>query len=164
MQTDQIQTQRLIADLLRVTGELRKITSRPFTPDGHLVGSLGEVLAANAYGLSLEPPSTKACDARDKDGRRIEIKATFGKRVAFRRHDVDCQPDHCLVLRLREDAGFDEIYNGPIHLILDRLSERSLPSNGQLQISLSQLQMLNRTVRDVERLRRVDGPSVAKPK
>jgi hypothetical protein len=30
---------------------------RPFTLDGHLVGSLGEVIAERVFGLSLYPPS-----------------------------------------------------------------------------------------------------------
>jgi hypothetical protein len=152
---DLLRARQLIEELLRITGELQKMTNRPFTLDGHLVGSLGEVFAANAYGLTLEPPSKKACDARDKEGKRIEIKATFGSRVAFRRHDVDCEPDHCLVLRLRQDADFDEVYNGPMQPIIEKLKVRALPSNGQLQISLVQLQALNTQVNDTERLRRV---------
>ena len=32
---------------------------RPFTPDGHMVGSIGECLVAAAYELELMPPSNK---------------------------------------------------------------------------------------------------------
>jgi len=153
MEFDRIRVRQLISDVFRITAELQRMTNRKFTPDGHLVGSLGEVIAANAYNLTLEPPSTKACDARDGEGRRIEIKATFGKRVGFRHHDDDCQPDHCLVLKLKQDAEFDEIYNGPMKPILEKLKLRSLPSNGQRQISLVQLKALNGQIDDTDRLR-----------
>jgi hypothetical protein len=159
MEFDHLHALRLVGELFRLTDELQKMTSQPFTPDGHLVGSLGEVFAASAYELELEPPSTKACDARDKNGKRCEIKATFGNRVAFRRHNADCEPHYCLVLRLKKDADFDEIYNGPMRLILDKLEARALPSNGQLQISLAQLQVLNAQVHDEDRLHRADTES-----
>ena len=42
---------------------------RPFTPDGHLVGSLGECLVAEAYSLNLMDPSNKGYDAVAPDGR-----------------------------------------------------------------------------------------------
>jgi len=155
MQLDQSRVKQLIEDVFRITAELQRMTNRRFTPDGHLVGSLGEVIAANTYDLTLEPPSTKACDAKDRKGRRIEIKATFGERVAFRHHDADCRPDHCLVLRLRQDAGFDEIYNGPMQPIFEKLNVRAIPSNGQRQISLVQLRILNAQIADAERLPQV---------
>jgi hypothetical protein len=157
MEFDRSYAKRLVGDLFRLTDELQRMTDRPFTPDGHLVGSLGEVFAASAYELELESPSTKACDARTKDGRQVEIKATFGNKVAFRRHDAECVPHHCLVLQLKKDADFEEIYNGPMQPIIDRLSVRKLPSNGQLQISLVQLRALNAAVHDADRLHRRDS-------
>jgi hypothetical protein len=151
---DQARAQSLVKDLFRITDELGAMTGRRFTPDGHLVGSLGEVFAASAYSVVLQPHSTKACDAVSMDGRRIEIKATFSDRVAFRSHDVDCLPDHCLVIRLKKDAAFEEVYNGPIKPIVEKLSVRKLPSSGQRQISLVQLRTLNAAVPEAERLPR----------
>jgi hypothetical protein len=154
MEFDRSRAKRLVGDLFCLTDELQEMTHRPFTPDGHLVGSMGEVFAAAAYDLKLEPPATKACDAKTRDGKRVEIKATFGKKVAFRRHDADCEPHHCLVLQLKKEGGFTEIYNGPMRPILNKLSVRNLPSNGQLQISLVQLSALNAEVSETERLYR----------
>ena len=43
-----------IRELYRITAELEeKYPGRRFTPDGHLVGSIGEVYAAEKYGLTL---------------------------------------------------------------------------------------------------------------
>lgn len=47
---------QLVAELYRVVNELEAMfPGRHFTPDGHLVGSLGECLAAHHYGLQLLP-------------------------------------------------------------------------------------------------------------
>lgn len=71
----------LIAELYRVVSELEAMfPGRHFTPDGHLVGSLGECLAAYHYGLELLPASSPGVDAVC-DGRHVEIKATQGSRV-----------------------------------------------------------------------------------
>jgi hypothetical protein len=152
MKLDTARVTQLIEDLFRVTDELTTMTGRAFTPDGHLVGSIGEVLAASAYGLDLEPHSTTGCDAI-KDGRRIEIKATFGKRVGFRAHESD----HVLVLRLQRAAPFDfeEVYNGPAKPVLEKLAPRPFPSNGQRPISLAALRGLNLQVNAADRLARV---------
>ena len=56
--------QRLVPELFRVTAALEAAApGRHFTPDGHLVGSIGEVIAAARYGLTLTTASTKGIDA-----------------------------------------------------------------------------------------------------
>jgi hypothetical protein len=37
----------------------REFPGRPFTPDGHLVGSIGEVMARKVFGFELYPPSKR---------------------------------------------------------------------------------------------------------
>ena len=36
---------------------------RHFTADGHLIGSIGEMIAAHEHGLTLAPASTRGWDA-----------------------------------------------------------------------------------------------------
>lgn len=122
---------------------------RPFTPDGHLVGSMGECLVAEAYSLSLTQPSNKRYDAIAPDGRKVEIKTTQTSRVAFR-----SAPEHCIVIKLNIDGSFEECYNGPGKPIWDSFAARGLPSNGQYQISLSALAELQQYVADSERFTR----------
>jgi len=44
----------LVRDLYRIVDQLEHLfPGRHFTPDGHLVGSLGEVLACERYGLEI---------------------------------------------------------------------------------------------------------------
>jgi hypothetical protein len=123
---------------------------RPFTPDGHMVGSLGECLVADAYGLELMPPSTEGYDALSKDGKKVEIKATQSKTVAFR----SC-PDHTIIIRIFKDGTFEECFNGPGELIWKTFKGRKRPSNGQYQISLGRVKALNATVPDSFRVPRV---------
>lgn len=79
----------IIERLYTLVGELEKhFPGRKFTPDGHLVGSLGEVLAAYYYELGLLSASTERHDARARDGRMVQVKATQGKSVALRSEPV----------------------------------------------------------------------------
>ncbi len=137
----------LVKDLYRTVGELEAMfPGRRFTPDGHLVGSLGECLVAFHYGLDLLPASSKGADAVIK-GRTVEIKATQGSRVALR----SC-PEHLLVIKLDRDGGFTEIYNGPGHPVWHTVESKPRPSNGQYQVSLSILKSLMQNVPERERL------------
>ncbi|KXO97511.1 hypothetical protein HWD35_19225 [Tsukamurella tyrosinosolvens] len=130
-------TTELVAQLHAITAELGEIHGRRFTPDGHLVGTLGEVLAASKYGLTLAPPSTKGYDAVDRDGRKVEIKATYGTSVALRASSHQ-EADDLLVLRLDLRGAPELVYYGPIA----RVAERPVQSNGQFSVSLSTLRRL----------------------
>ena len=123
---------------------------RPFTPDGHMVGSLGECIVADAYGLELMPPSNKGFDALSKDGKKVEIKATQSKRIAFR----SC-PDHTIIIRIFKDGTFEEYYNGPGERIWKTFEGRKRPSNGQYQISLGRVKALNASVPESHRVPRI---------
>jgi hypothetical protein len=120
---------------------------RPFTPDGHLVGSLGEVLASHYYDLELLPCSTECHDARTHDGRLVQVKATQGKSVALR-----AQPDHLLVILLKKDGTIEEIYNGPGQLAWSNCGKQQ--KNGQSPISVTKLGGLMSEVPVGERLPR----------
>lgn len=64
-------------ELFSITKELEELyPGRKFTIDGHLVGSIGEVLVAEKFNLTLLPNSTKTHDAVDGEGRYYQIKAT----------------------------------------------------------------------------------------
>lgn len=140
----------LVRQLYSIVDELEQMfPGRHFTPDGHLVGSLGEELVSHHYGLELLTASNKGFDAI-KDGRHIEIKATQGKSAAFRH-----EPKHAIVIRLNKDGSFTEIYNGPGHLIWSLVKHKPLPSNGQYGVSLSKLQKLMEQVPAEARLDRV---------
>ena len=138
---------KLVNDLYEIVRNLEAMfPGRHFTPDGHLVGSLGECLAAYHYGLDLLPASTTGGDAL-KAGLKIEIKATQAKVVGLR-----YQPEHLLVLKLDQLGGFEEVYNGPGDIVWKEFDGKPKPSNGQYRIALSRLSVLMEQVPSESRL------------
>lgn len=131
-----------------VTELERAFPGRPFTPDGHLVGSLGEVLASHYYDLELLPCSSECHDAQTRDGRLVQVKATQGTSVALR-----AQPDHLLVILLKRDGTIEEIYNGPGSIAWSACGKQQ--KNGQSSISVSKLRRLMNDIPPERRLPRV---------
>lgn len=119
---------------------------RKFTPDGHLVGSLGEVLAAHRYGLTLLDASAPVHDATAPDGRQVQVKITQGKTVGIR-----AEPDHLIVLSLHKDGTISEVFNGPGKAAWDAAGK--MQKNGQRPIGLGKLRRLQEQVKDEERVR-----------
>ncbi len=118
---------------------------RKFTPDGHLVGSIGEVLAASKYSLELLPASAEKHDAKTPDGRLVQIKATQVKNVALR-----SEPEHLLVIKILPDGTSEEVYNGPGNLAWENCGK--LQKNGQRSITLFKLKKLMLHVKDDQKL------------
>jgi hypothetical protein len=119
---------------------------RHFTPDGHMVGSIGEALAAHHYGVVLSTASS-LCHDGACGGRQVQVKATQGNRVA-----ISGEPEHLLVLHLNRDGTFLEHYNGPGHLVWALVSHKPRPKNGQYQVQLSTLRRLMTQVPEDARL------------
>ncbi len=80
---------------------------RKFTPDGHLVGSIGEVIAAEHYGFELLPASHKEHDARDKSGRLVQIKLTSKSSIAL---NACC--DRLIVMKIMDHQEALVVYDG----------------------------------------------------
>lgn len=126
---------------------------RKFTLDGHLVGSIGEVVAAYMFGLDLMPASTLGYDALAPDGRRVEIKLTQGKFVALRH-----APDHMIALHRPKGGPVRVVYNGPGRAVWDGCGKDQ--KNGQRPISLSRLSGLYAVVAESDRLPQMRPPPV----
>lgn len=137
----------LIKQLYSTVSELEAMfPGRHFTPDGHMVGSIGECLVANAYDLKLEKASNKGFDAVTRSGKEVEIKATQSKSVAFR-----SEPEHTIIIKIFQNGTFEEVYNGPGNLVWQQFAGKKKPTNGQFQISLNKLRELNKQVSDSSR-------------
>ena len=144
--------QYLVRQLYSVVNELEAMfPGRHFTPDGHLVGSLGECLVSDAYGLELLTASNKGYDAITKEGLKVEIKATQSKSIAFR-----CEPEHAIIIKIMPNGTFEEIYNGSGALIWQQFANKKRPSNGQFQISTTKLKALNEKISDQDRVPKVN--------
>ena len=148
MPIDHEQLSNLVSQLYRTVGELEQMfPGRKFTPDGHLVGSLGECLIADAFDLELMPASNAGYDAVSKCGKRVEIKATQANSVAFR-----SEPEHVIAIRISKNGSFEVVFNGPGSVVWRQFEGKPLPKNGQYQISLSRLRKLNENLSPDRRL------------
>ena len=145
----------LIKDIYRAVNELEEMFTdktgqkRHFTPDGHMVGSIGEVLAAYHYGIKLFAASHVTHDG-ELDGRYVQIKATQGTSIG-----LSSKPDFLLVLKINKLGVAEEVFNGPGGLVWDLVKDKQKPKNGQYQISNSRLFSLMNEVADVDKIKRI---------
>ena len=100
----------LLSGLYRIVDRLQDLfLGRKFTPDGHLVGSIGEAVAARMLISPSLGRRAKAHDATTAAGRaRVQIKLTQGTRGVGLR----AEPQHLLVLRLAADRSLEVVYKG----------------------------------------------------
>jgi len=124
-----------VADIYRAVAELERLyPGRKFTPDGHLVGSIGEVIAAEHFGLTLHGMSKPGHDATDAEGREVQIKLTAGDSVSM---FADCE--RMIVLRIVSPEEAEIVYDGPGAPIW--AAAGSMQKNGQRKISLTKLRL-----------------------
>ena len=125
-----------IKELFAVTRELEALyPGRKFTVDGHLIGSIGEVLVADKFNLTLLPNSTETHDATDGEGRLYQIKATQKDRIA-----LSSEPEYLIFIKIFSDGKWDIIYNGTGKLVWENAGK--MQKNGQRPITLSKIKRI----------------------
>ena len=130
----------IIGEIYELTGRLEEMyPGRHFTPDGHMVGSLGEVIAADIFGLQLFEASHPIHDATDSCGRLVQIKATQGDRVA-----LSDEPDFLIVLRISAEGRYEVVYNGPGRPVWEACGK--MQKTGQRHLSVKKLKELAKSV------------------
>ena len=136
----------IIQDLFETVRELeQRYPGRKFSIDGHLLGSLGEVIAAEHYGVTLLPNSYEKHDAKDKQGRMVQIKATQINRIA-----ISSEPDYLIVIQISPDGNWSEIYNGAGSRVWNNAGK--MQKNGQRPISIAKLKSLMVCAQDDEKI------------
>lgn len=151
---DWTRVERYLEDLYKASEGLGMLfPGRKFTLDGHLVGSIGEVVAAYMFNLELTPGSTMGHDAKAPDGRSVEIKFTQGRSVGMRH-----EPEHLIVLHRPKGGPVRIVYNGPGAQVWNAAGK--MQKNGQRQISLAVLTNLAERALDRDRLPEVRRPPV----
>ena len=135
-----VQLPSQVTAIYRAVRELEaKYPLRRFTPDGHLVGSIGEVVAAEALGLTLHTMSYAGHDAYDARG-NVQIKMTAGKHVAMY---ATCE--RLVVLRVVSPEEAEIVYDGPGEPAWAQA--RKMAKNGQRVVSLAKLRALRQGLR-----------------
>lgn len=137
---------QVVKKLCGLVAELEQVfPGRRFTLDGHLVGSIGEALAAERYNLTLLPTGVETHDARAADGRLVQIKTTQRRSIG-----LSSVPDYLLVLALNEVGSITEVYNGPGGPAWTAAGTQQ--KNGQRQIGVAKLESLMQVVRHEDRI------------
>jgi len=136
--------------LYRIVDSLeKKYPGRPFTPDGHLVGSLGEVIAEESFELLLYPPSYPAHDASTFDGKEVQVKLTGGKSIGMRG-----EPEYLLVMHIVDPDHAEVIYNGPGQIVWNAAGK--MQKNGQRNVGTTKLRELDKFVAESDRIKARD--------
>lgn len=129
-------------NLSNVSGKLRH-----FTPDGRMVGDIGEVAATMFYQVSLHGVGMKHWDGTCGE-RHVQIKATGGNDTYLK------EPPHggfadglLMVFKIDRESGACEcVYNGDIQRVWDYLENKKLDRTGAKQITLDRLKGLQASV------------------
>ena len=131
----------VIAGVRQIFDECRRLTEltgRPFSPDGHLVGSLGEVFAAETLNLQLMAPSNRGFDAIDENGHKVEIKATTRSSVALAATGTEAT--RLVVVQFDGNGEGGIVYDGAAIAAWDAAGPPQ--ANGQRRISVAILKKL----------------------
>ena len=140
MKKKRIPLPKAVAKIYEAVAELEAAyPGRKFTPDGHLVGSIGEVVAAEALTLTLHPASYPGHDAFDGNGDvQIKMVGPTGRSVAF--YDK-CQ--RLVVLKIVSSAEAEIIYDGPGEPVWNAAGKPG--KNGQRTVSLKRIEAISAT-------------------
>lgn len=134
--------------LIEIVKELEDdFPGRHFTLDGHLVGSIGEVMASYYYGIELYKASAVAHDG-EVDGKKIQIKITQQDDI------VIChEPEYLIALYLNKSGDVYEIYNGPGKEPWESSSKRDSHNNRHMRVN--KLMELDKYVEDKNRIKMI---------
>lgn len=125
----------LIREIFVACAELSGRLGRPISPDGHLVGSLGELYASDLLGLKLMSPSNHGFDALTHDGTPVEIKATTRDTIAL--SSEGSKADILVVVQFDRDGVGRLAYHGPISRAWEIAGKPQ--KNGQRRVSVRRL-------------------------
>jgi hypothetical protein len=127
-----------VAKIYEATKQLNaEYPCRSFTPDGHLVGHLGEAIAAKEFNLKLLSSAHPGHDATDNNGRYVQIKLTAGDAVSLY---SDC--DRLIVMKIETPEWARLVYDGDGAPIWSKAGKPQ--KNSQRKVRLSTI----RRVRD----------------
>ena len=137
-----------VQKMIGIVSELEaEFPGRHFTLDGHLVGSIGEVLAAYYYGIELYKASAKVHDGCIGD-REVQIKITQHEDIV-----INEKPQYLILLYLTKKGDVYEVYNGPGEKPWNSAGKRDSHNNRHMR--LNKLMELDALVSEGERIKRI---------
>jgi hypothetical protein len=143
---DRVELPKSVAKIYEAVAELSaEYPGRPFTPDGHLIGSIGEVVASvkslqeKHSASSFMTPSNKHHDARCTLRGDVEVKITAGKNISMR---GPC--NHLIVLKVVSPQYAEIVFDGSGIGLWEDAGKTA--SNGQRRVSLVSLEDWQRCI------------------
>lgn len=134
-----------IVKMIEIVRQLEKeFPGRSFSLDGHLVGSIGEVMAAYYYGIELYKASAKVHDG-EINGRKVQIK--IGQQDSI---EIAHEPEYLIVLYLCRNGDILEVYNGPGSTPWESASISS--TSGKRKMRVNKLMEFDHLVANEERI------------
>lgn len=154
-----------IKQLLAITKKLKDKyirLNKNFSLDGKLVGDIGEVLAAEKYGLRLLEENAVIHDAEElATGRMVQIKSSF-KGYSYFPYGDDRKPQYFLSIVINDEGEITELFNGPGSYVLEHyiLKNNLKPyKNHYYTLSKGELLKLNKLVPEDEKIKIVNHVS-----
>ncbi len=133
-----------ILDLYSSVSKLQAaFPDRLFTPDGRMVGDIGEAIASLKFKVILDKTSKKHWDGHriglSGEKREVQVKATQRDETYLKKppHDGDL-----VVIKINHDGTYDCFYDGPIGKVWDFLKDKKLDNTGAKTIKLNKLKTL----------------------
>ena len=138
------QFKKAIIDLYKSVSKLHSaFPDRKFTPDGRMVGDIGEAIAAFEFGVILDKKSKKHWDGHRTNSmgkeRKVQIKTTQKDETYLK------EPPHkgdLLVFKIFSNGKWKCYYDGPIVKVWESLKNKKPDNTGAKIITLEKLKVL----------------------
>jgi 4-hydroxy-3-methylbut-2-enyl diphosphate reductase IspH len=133
--------QKKIRDIYNIASDLeRMFPGRKFTPDGRMVGSIGEAIAAAEYHIVLHGKANHPRTDGVASGKEVQIKTTQRNEIAMKK---PLAGDLLLVLKIDKEAGdWTTVYYGDAGLAWRALKNQKKNYMREKTISLAKLRRL----------------------
>jgi hypothetical protein len=156
-----------IRKMFDAQGQLHEaFPKRLFTPDGRMIGDIGEAIAEITYEVTVDSTSRAHWDGKREDAcegcTEVQIKATQKSDTYMKEPPDD---GRLLVFKISADGSWMCCYNGDARRVWSSLDAKKANRNGEKFISLEALIKLDRDVENCQRipLRDALGAAIAMP-
>lgn len=139
------QLKKAIIDLYLSVEKLHlSFPDRKFTPDGRMVGDIGEAIASLKLGVILDKKSQRHWDGYriDSSGkkRKVQIKATQKDETYLKEPPEE---GDLIVFKIFGNGEWEYCYDGSIKKVWDALLKKKPDSTGAKIIKLNKLKEIN---------------------
>lgn len=141
-----------VKNLHRTVSTLKKLFPSKedgFTPDGRLVGDIGEVIAEELFQIKLYKGVKSYYDAFTtyEPKLNVQIKATFKESLTFNH-----TPDYYIGIKLDKEGGYEVVYNGPGKYIKEAYIHRKGIGTRLLSFSVKKIKEISSNIGLNERI------------